>query len=107
MRVTLLLLALVPFARADDAARPRHNAVYVRDDVAAVASLVADARRSAEAGEAATTADRLEVLLLTDEKGLVPVRERLLYVSPRRWAHIQLLSGAPPFGATCQMPSEP
>lgn len=93
-----LVLALAPLALADDAARPRHNSVYVRDDVAAVTSLVAEARRAAEAKDAATAADRIEALLLTEEKGLVPVREGLLYVSPRRWAQIQLLSGAPPFG---------
>ncbi len=93
-----LCLGLAPLALADDAARPRHNGVYVRDDVAAVTSLVAEARKAAEAEEPATAADRMEALLLTEEKGLVPVREGLLYVSPRRWAQIQLLAGAPPFG---------
>ncbi len=93
-----LLLALAPLALAEDPARPRHNSVYVRDDVAAVTSLVGEARRAAEEGDAATASDRIEALLLTEEKGLVPVREGLLYVSPRRWAQIQLLSGAAPFG---------
>jgi hypothetical protein len=98
LRASLLLLSLAPMVLADEAARPRHNSVYVRDDVAAVTSLVAEATKAAEAEDAATAADRIEALLLTDEKGLVPVRAGLLYVSPRRWAQIQLLSGVAPFG---------
>jgi len=95
---TILGLLFATVARGDDAARPRHNSAYVRDDVAAVAGLVEEARKAAEAGETLAAADRLQALLLTDEKGLVPVRERLLYVSPRRWAAFQLLRGRPPFG---------
>lgn len=98
MRALILLFAVAASAFADDLARPRHNGSYVRDDVAAVSSLVAEATRAAEAGDALAAADRLEALILTDEIGLVPVRDRLLYVSPRRWAGIQLLCGTPPFG---------
>jgi len=92
-----LLLGLATLAAGEDAARPRHNSAYVRDDIAALTGLVTEARRAAEAGDKVAAADRLEALLLTDEKGLVPVRERLLYVSPRRWAAIQLLRSSPPF----------
>ncbi len=98
MRAPILLLALAAVAGADELARPRHNSAYVRDDVAAVSSLVAEARKAAEAGDALAAADRLQALVLTDERGLIAVRERLLYVSPRRWAAIQLLRGMPPFG---------
>jgi hypothetical protein len=91
------LLAALPL-RADDTARPRHNGSYVRDDVAAVAALVAEARKAAVDGNALVAVDRLQAMILTEETGLVPVREHLLYVSPRRWAAIQLLHGKPPFG---------
>ncbi|MCK6461099.1 MAG: PQQ-binding-like beta-propeller repeat protein, partial [Planctomycetes bacterium] len=98
MRAPILLLALAAATGADELARPRHNGSYVRDDVAAVSSLVAEARKAAEAGDALAAADRLQALVLTDERGLVAVRERLLYVSPRRWGAIQLVRGTPPFG---------
>ncbi|HEX5139130.1 MAG TPA: hypothetical protein VFY93_19330, partial [Planctomycetota bacterium] len=75
MKAPVLLLALATAVGADELARPRHNSAYVREDVAAVTSLVAEATKAAEAGDALAAADRLQALILTEEKGLVPVRE--------------------------------
>jgi len=102
-RVRALLPLLVAVAaalpcRAQDVTRPRHNGSYVADDVPPVPGMVAEARKAASSGEATATANRLDDLLRSDARGLVPVRERLLYVSPRRWAQIQLLSETEPFG---------
>lgn len=98
VRVLLAGLVLALAALAQEEPRPRNNNSYVPADNEAVARLVLEARQAAEAGDAQTAADRLQALLVTPERGLVALRDRLLYVSARRWAQLQLLSETPPFG---------
>ncbi len=99
MRALPLLLLLASSGVAQDAARPRYNTSFVPDDDEPTRNLVLAARRAAEAGSWAEAADRLQTLLLGGSRGVVSLQGRQVYVSPRRWAQIQLLSGRPPFGA--------
>ncbi|MHC4547274.1 MAG: outer membrane protein assembly factor BamB family protein [Planctomycetota bacterium] len=92
----LLLLPLAAYAQ--DLGRPRNNNAYVPDDDETLSVLVAEARRTAAAGDADAAADRLQALLLVSGRGLVPLKGRLLFVSPRRWAQLHLLSERAPFG---------
>ncbi len=98
MRALALSMLVLSAAVAQDAARPRYNASFVPDDDEQTRALVLAARRAAEEGRPAEAADRLQTLLLGARPGVVPLIGRQIFVSPRRWAQIQLLSGRPPFG---------
>jgi hypothetical protein len=97
--VRLAALLLVSFsAYAQDVGRPRNNNSYVPDDHEATAVLVTEARRAAEAGDHLDAAHRLQGLLHAAAEGVVPLKGRVLFASPRRWAQIHLLAELPPFG---------
>jgi hypothetical protein len=93
----LLLLAPVAFAQTAIEGRPRHNTTYVGEDDEVVRALVARSTEAANAKDYATAAAKLQELILAGRPSVVPVRGRELYVSPRRWAQIQLLAEAEPF----------
>jgi len=84
--------------RADPGDRPRHNTSYVPDDDQETNAMVLAAREAAEAGQHRLAAERLQDLLATPLASVVALRPREIYVSPGRWAQLQLLAGAEPFG---------
>ncbi|MHC5051736.1 MAG: outer membrane protein assembly factor BamB family protein [Planctomycetota bacterium] len=98
MRPAALVLVFLSVAQAQDLGRPRNNSSYVRDDDEATAVLVMEARRAAEAGDHDDAAHRLQGLLHADARGVVSLKGRLLFASPRRWAQIHLLADRAPFG---------
>ncbi|MHC4491879.1 MAG: hypothetical protein ACYTDU_09675 [Planctomycetota bacterium] len=98
MRLAALLLVSFGASYAQDLGRPRNNSSYVPDDDEATAVLVMEARRAAEAGDHVDAAHRLQGLLHADAKGVVSLKGRLLFASPRRWAQIHLLADRAPFG---------
>ncbi|MHC4971255.1 MAG: outer membrane protein assembly factor BamB family protein [Planctomycetota bacterium] len=98
MRWAALLLVLLTPSMAQDLGRPRNNSSYVRDDNEATAVLVMEARRAAEAGDHDDAAHRLQGLLHADAEGVVALKGRLLFASPRRWAQVHLLADRAPFG---------
>ncbi len=69
------------------------------DDDQRTNALVLAARKAAESGQPRLAAERLQDLLSTPRSSVVALRPREIYVSPGRWAQIQLLAGAAPFGA--------
>jgi len=91
----LFLLASVAAAQSG---RPRHNASFVPDDDETIRGLMAQARAAAESGEADEAAARLHAMLQSDRATVVALKGREVFVSPRRWATLQLLSGRAPFG---------
>ena len=97
MRILLTLFLLVAAVAAQDTVRPRHNASYVPDDDATIRGLVAQTTEAARNGNFDAAAEGLQTLLLGRGGGVVAVRGRELYTSPRRWAALQLLSERPPF----------
>jgi hypothetical protein len=98
VRLAALLLVSFGASYAQDLGRPRNNSSYVPDDDEATAVLVMEARRAAEAGDHVDAAHRLQGLLHADAKGVVSLKGRLLFASPRRWAQIHLLADRAPFG---------
>jgi hypothetical protein len=96
--IALLLLAAPLLAGAPEGERPRHNTSFVPDDDGAVRQLATAAAQAAEAGNFAIAAERLQALVARGGDGVLAHRERELYLSPRRWAAVRLLSGLPPFG---------
>lgn len=98
VRPAALLLVLLGVSSAQDLGRPRNNSSYVRDDDEATGILVTEARRAAEAGDHDDAAHRLQALLHANAEGVVSLKGRLLFASPRRWAQIHLLADRAPFG---------
>jgi hypothetical protein len=98
VRAAALLLVCLSASYAQDLGRPRNNSSYVPDDNEATAVLVNEARRAAEAGDHVDAAHRLQGLLHAAAEGVVPIKGRLLFASPRRWAQIHLLADRAPFG---------
>jgi len=98
VRVAAALFLLVAPLLAQDAHEPRHNSSYVRDDDETTRGLVNQANEAAGAGKVDAAIEALQALLLSRGGGVVAVRRRQLFVSPRRWASLALLSEQPPFG---------
>jgi hypothetical protein len=98
LRVISALFFLALYCAGQESSRPRHNASYVPDDDETARGLMAQAEQAAEAGDAATAAERLQALLLAENGGVLPLKGRELFVSARRWPRLMLLAERAPFG---------
>ena len=96
--VAVLVLATASAAGPTETGRPRHNNSWVPDDDAAVRELVLAAERAAEESQFLVAAGKLQQLFGRSSEGVVAVRGRELFTSPRRWALLALLGERPPFG---------
>jgi hypothetical protein len=98
VRILWALTLVAAHALAQESIRPRHNASYVPDDDEGVRGLVTQATQKAGAEDYDGAIEALQALLMDDLDGLVPLRGRELFVAPRRWATLALLSERKPFG---------